>query len=83
MFPRRGETGLGKNYMTNDSDAFLVGTNILVYAHDPRDRAKQDQALLVLDALVTSKQAAVSVQCLSEFFSVATRRLPDPITPTF
>jgi len=24
------------------SDAWLVDTNVLVYAHDPRDRRKQD-----------------------------------------
>jgi len=66
--------------MTNVSNAFLVDTNVLVYAHDPRDRNKQQRALLVLDSLIGSDRAVISVQCLSEFFSVVTRRLPEPMT---
>lgn len=61
-------------------DAFLVDTNVLVYAYDPRDRKKQELALFVLDGLVKSERAVVSVQCLSEFFSVVTQRLPEPLT---
>jgi predicted nucleic acid-binding protein len=60
----------------------LLDTNVLVYAHDPRDRPKQERALLVLDRLIEAERAVLSVQCLSEFFAVATRRLPEPLTPT-
>lgn len=67
--------------MTNVSNAFLLDTNVLVYAHDPRDRAKQERALLILDGLIRSGRAVLSVQCLSEFFRVVTRRLPEPMTP--
>ena len=59
----------------------LLDTNVLVYAHDPRDRPKQERALLVLDRLVEAGRAVLSAQCLSEFFAVATRRLPEPLTP--
>jgi predicted nucleic acid-binding protein len=62
------------------SDAFLLDTNVLVYAYDPRDRNKQERALLVLDQLIQRQRAALSVQCLSEFFSVVTQRLPEPLT---
>jgi predicted nucleic acid-binding protein len=67
--------------MTSGWHAFLVDTNVLIYAIDPRDRPKQAQALKVLGALVAEQHAAISVQCLSEFFSAATRCLPDPLTP--
>ena len=66
--------------MTSESSVFLIDTNILVYAHDPRDYDKQRRALFVLDNLVRSERAVLSVQCLSEFFAVATRRLPEPMT---
>lgn len=69
------------SYMTNASNAFLVDTNVLVYAYDPRDRPKQERALLVIDSLIASERAVLSVQCLSEFFSVSTRRLPERMTP--
>lgn len=66
--------------MTNASSAFLIDTNVLVYAHDPRDRNKQQRALFVLDSLVRNEAGVLSAQCLSEFFSVVTRRLPKPMT---
>ena len=65
----------------NVSNAFLLDTNVLVYAHDPRDRAKQEQALSVLDHLIADQRAVLSAQCLSEFYAVATRRLPEPLAP--
>jgi predicted nucleic acid-binding protein len=55
--------------MKNDSDAVLVDTNLLIYIYDPRDRRKQERARQVFDRLVASGRAALSVQCLSEFFS--------------
>jgi len=68
--------------MMNASGLFLVDTNVLVYAHDPRDRDKQAKAFRVLDRLVRSEGAVLSVQCLSEFFTVVTRRLPERMMPT-
>lgn len=67
--------------MTSDSTVFLIDTNVLVYGHDPRDRRKQDIAIDLLQALTSRRQAVLSVQCLSEFYRVSTRRLPDPLTP--
>ncbi len=66
--------------MTIVSNAFLIDTNILVYAHDPRDHYKQGRALAVIDHLIVWELAVLSVQCLSEFFSVVTRRLPEAMT---
>ncbi len=67
--------------MMNVSNAFLIDTNVLVYAHDPRDEGKRQQAIVVLDRLITNGQATLSVQCLTEFFRVSTRRLPERLGP--
>jgi len=65
--------------MRNDSGDFLVDSNVLIYAFDPRDRRKQRQAVAVMERLVFSGRGVLSVQCLSEFFNAVTRRLPDPM----
>ncbi len=67
--------------MRNGSAGFLVDTNVLVYAYDPRDAAKQERARLVLDATIGAQRAILSAQCLSEFFSVVTRRIPELMPP--
>src|SRR3989442_10488178 len=53
--------------------AVLVDTNVLIYAHDPADPDKQDQAIKVLDHLYTNGIGRLSSQTLAEFFSAATR----------
>ena len=68
------------NSMMNASNAILVDTNILIYAYDPRDRDKQERAIRVINNLIRSKGMVVSVQCLSEFFNVASRRLAESMT---
>lgn len=67
--------------MTNASSGILVDSNILVYAYDPRDRRKQEQAALVIDRLIEAGTAVLSVQCLSEFFNATTRKLPERLSP--
>lgn len=57
----------------------LVDSNILVYVIDPRDLVKSEKAEALLDALEQLGRGVLSAQCLSEFFSNATR-LPDPLT---
>ena len=57
-----------------------VDSNLLVYAHDPRDRAKQQQARTLLATLTQRPGVALSVQCLTEFFNAAIH-LPDPMPP--
>lgn len=54
--------------MKSGLNAFLVDTNILVYAYDPRDRVRQEKAIFVLDQLFDAERAVLSVQCLTEFF---------------
>lgn len=59
---------------------FLVDTNVLAYAYDPRDVDRQARAAACLHLLAASRQGALSTQVLSEFFWVATRRLNPPLT---
>ena len=63
--------------MSNGSGRLLLDTNVLVYAHDPRDRRKQELALTVLDRAISTERATLSAQNLSEFFVVVTQRLPE------
>src|SRR5689334_6987582 len=58
--------------MRNASPAFLIDTNILLYAIDPSEAAKQDRSFDIFDRLLESGTGALSVQVLGEFFSVAT-----------
>ena len=57
---------------------YLVDTNVLVYAHDGSDATKQACAVEVLAQLAGT--AALSVQALSEFSSVALRKMDPPMS---
>jgi predicted nucleic acid-binding protein len=58
----------------------LIDTNILIYAHDYQDRARRDRAVRIIRQLQLSGIGRLSVQCLAEFASVATRRLRPRLT---
>lgn len=58
----------------------LVDSNILVYAHDPRDARKQEQATGLLNHLISEGLVVLSVQCLSEFFNAVTNKLPERVS---
>ena len=60
--------------------AFLVDTNILAYAYDPRNADRQARAAACLRQLAHNRQGALSAQILGEFFWVATRRLVPPLS---
>lgn len=66
--------------MRNASSAFLVDTNVLVYAYDPTDGAKRERAIAVLERLGAYQTAAISTQILGEFFVSVTRKIPWPLT---
>lgn len=53
--------------------AVLVDSNVLIYAHDLGEFAKQGQAQEVLRHLQAHGNGRLSVQCLSEFFNITTR----------
>src|SRR5438876_12073225 len=67
--------------MNNGSGLLLLDTNVLVYAHDPRDRRKQAIAVDLLDRSIAAERAALSAQNSTEFYVVVTQRLPDRIRP--
>ncbi len=51
----------------------LIDTNVLVYAHDAGDRAKQRKALQVLERLASTGGGVLSSQCLVEFVRAVTK----------
>ena len=59
---------------------FLIDSNVLVYAYDPSDTAKQTKAANILDRLVEKRRAIVSSQCLSEFFNTVRYRIAQPLS---
>ncbi|MDR7551052.1 MAG: PIN domain-containing protein [Armatimonadota bacterium] len=65
--------------MRNGSSAFLVDTNVLVYAYDPSDGAKRERAIAVLERLAARQLGALSPQILGEFFVTVTRKIPSPL----
>ena len=59
----------------------LIDTNVLLYLYDQSQPVRQERAQQVLDQLELSQSGRLSVQCLSEFFSVATHKLSPSLTP--
>lgn len=57
------------------SDLVLVDTNVLLYQHDARDRAKQERARAWMAELWRSKLGRISFQVLNEFYFNATQKL--------
>ena len=53
--------------------AALIDTNVLVYASDPREPARQERAIQLLEHLDLTRDGRLSVQVLAEFISVTTR----------
>lgn len=61
------------------SDKFFLDTNVLVYAHDHADSAKQARAAeLVLQGL-SRDLSVISAQVLGEFFVTVTTKLKVPL----
>ena len=59
---------------SNDGPVF-IDTNILVYAHDPRDPSKQKVAQAVLRRLWQERSGVLSTQVLIQFYNTATRKM--------
>ena len=56
----------------------FIDTNVIVYANDRADIAKQDRAVSVVSSLIESGTGVVSMQVLMEYAAVATRKLGQP-----
>ena len=61
--------------------AILIDTNVLVYAHDRSERAKQAQAIRVLEHLQLRGTGRLSAQVLAEFFRATTRGATAMLAP--
>ncbi len=61
-------------------DRNFIDTNILVYAYDSADPAKQEHARHILRSGITEETAVLSAQVLGEFFTVATSRISEPLS---
>ena len=62
------------------ADRDFFDTNILIYAVDRSDPEKQSQAHRLVKTAIENETGAISVQVLGEFFNVATRRIPNPLS---
>ena len=69
-------TGLADTMPNRD----FFDSNILIYAADRSEPEKQFQARRLLNSAVENETGALSVQVLSEFFSVVTKRIPNPLS---
>ena len=58
----------------------FLDTNILVYAYDTHEPQKQEQAQAILKKGIEDESAVLSAQVLSEFFTVVTMRIPNPLS---
>ena len=62
------------------SDKVFIDSNIIVYAYDRHEPAKQTQAQAILTSAINEESAMLSVQVLGEFFVVVTRRIKNPLS---
>ena len=65
---------------TNTCDRFFIDSNILVYSYDDAEPGKKSLAQEIIASLARNGSGALSVQVLGEFFNIATRRIPIPLT---
>jgi len=61
-------------------DRQFIDTNILVYAYDSADPAKQEHARQIIRNGIADETAVLSTQVLGEFFTVVTSRISEPLT---
>ena len=62
------------------TDRTFIDTNVLVYAYDTHEPRKQERAQTLLKTGIETESAVLSAQVLSEFFTVVTRRIPNPLS---
>lgn len=58
----------------------FVDANVLAYAHDSSEAARQPVAVALLEELWRTRSGMLSTQVLSEFYVVATRKFSPPMT---
>jgi predicted nucleic acid-binding protein len=66
--------------MTSMSARVFLDTNVVVYAYDRHDPAKQARAQQILREGLEEDTAVVSAQVLGEFLVTVTRKIPVPLS---
>jgi predicted nucleic acid-binding protein len=61
-------------------DTFFLDTNILIYAVDEADLAKQQVAAQLVREAILSGRGMISIQVVQEFLNVARRKFKRPMT---
>lgn len=68
--------------MTSTSaDRYFLDTNVLVYANDPSDAARQPVATRLVSDGIRTRRGVVSSQVLGEFWVTVTRKVRTPLSP--
>jgi len=62
------------------SDRFFLDTNVLVYSFDPIHINKCETARQLIEEGLESGSGCISFQVIQEFLSLATRKLPSPMS---
>lgn len=57
------------------TERFFLDTNVLLYADDANDPAKQDKAVQLIERAFVTQAGVLSTQVLQEYFVNATRKL--------
>ena len=58
------------------SDGEFVDTNVVIYAHDPDEKAKHPVAMELMNRLWMEAQGRISTQVLQELYVTVTRKKP-------
>ena len=66
--------------IANATNRFFIDANVLVYASDRSEPIKRSIARRLLADLVKNGNGVLSVQVLGEYFSIVTRRIPNPLS---
>ena len=74
------EAGLARTSMSADGARDFIDTNVLVYAHDKSAGVKHNKAQGLLRRLWQDRSGYLSVQVLQEFYTVVTRKIPQPMS---
>lgn len=61
-------------------DKVFLDTNVLVYAHDISAGEKHKIAVEIMENLWDSGLGILSTQVLQEFFSIVTKKIPQPLS---
>lgn len=59
----------------------FIDTNILLYAYDTSEKDRHQRAYALISRLGGSREAAVSVQVLQEFYVNAVSKIATPLSP--